>query len=131
MTARIQLNRPERQGQHKPAPWERSRGHLAFIRLLECCVCGMSPPEAAHIRIGTDGALGRKPSDKWALPLCARCHRLDPDCQHSGEESFWRRLGCGIPYELAKTLYSRGKTNDIEGGLRAVARFRQGLRMQR
>lgn len=111
----------------KPQPWQRSRGHLAFIRMLECCVCGMCPAEAAHIRIGTDGATARKPSDCWSIPLCARCHRLDPDSQHAGEESFWKRLGCGIPHELAKSLTTYYRKGDIEGGLRVVQNFRWKL----
>jgi hypothetical protein len=60
--------------------------HLAFIRTLPCVKCNAKPCEAAHIRRGTDGGTGRKPSDKWAVPLCHACHAL----QHQkGEKFFW------------------------------------------
>ena len=48
--------------------------------------------EACHIRTAALGygkfhtGLGEKPSDKWAVPLCGRCHRE----QHAfGDELKW------------------------------------------
>lgn len=69
--------------------------HLAFVRLLPCIACGAAAPsEAAHVRIGTDGGSGLRPSDRYALPLCtsrpgregchARQHRI-------GERTFWAK----------------------------------------
>ena len=49
--------------------------------------------EAAHVRRGTDGAMGVKPSDNYALPLCEAAHRL----QHKiGEESFEMLFGISM-----------------------------------
>lgn len=132
--ARIALNRPEtRSKERKPDRWMRDKDHLSFIRSLPCCVCGRAPCDAAHVRNGTDGAMGRKPSDKWCVPLCRPrtlqvgdkelhdgCHGL----QHRvGEVSFWGN--CGDPLPLAEHLWR--VSGDMEAGLRAVERFRMRL----
>src|SRR5215472_3426577 len=75
---------------HKP-DLRRAATHLAYIRQLPCMTCGRAPPnEAAHVRRGTDGATGVKPSDRFALPLCPAHH----SSQHRrGELTFWSSLG--------------------------------------
>lgn len=62
--------------------------YLDFIHSLPCCVCRARPPsQAAHIRTGTGGGMGLKPHDKWTVPLCDTCHKI----QHNiGEKSFWK-----------------------------------------
>jgi hypothetical protein len=82
----------------------RCPAHLAYVRLHVCAVqdfaCG-GKIEAAHIRMGTDGALGRKPSDCFAIPMCSEHHRM----QHAiGELKFWAT--CQIdPLKLAAQLW--------------------------
>lgn len=65
------------------------KAHLQWIR---GCVCVMfssecsGPIEAAHIRNGTDGGTGLKPSDRYVVPLCRHHHAM----QHAvGEKTFW------------------------------------------
>jgi hypothetical protein len=55
----------------------RSPAHLAWVRSHRCCVpdCVLMPIEAAHVRSGTDGGMGLKPGDDWAISLCAFHHR--------------------------------------------------------
>lgn len=68
----------------------RSQAHCNFVRSHECCVpgCGARPIEVAHVRRGSDGGMGKKPSDWNVLSLC-RDHHAE---QHRiGEESFERR----------------------------------------
>lgn len=65
----------------------RCPGHLKFIRSLECAVHGACRGgiEAAHVRRGTDGGTGVKPSDCYTIPLCAYHHAR----QHAiGEQQF-------------------------------------------
>jgi hypothetical protein len=64
----------------------RSPAHRAWVRGHACCACGsMAGIECAHVRMGTDGGTGIKPSDKWCISLCGECHRL----QHQvGENAF-------------------------------------------
>ena len=56
--------------------------HRAWVRRHSCSVpaCIQLPIECAHIRIGTDGGMALKPSDRWTISLCrvhhAEQHRL-------------------------------------------------------
>lgn len=74
--------------------------HLAFIRTLPCVKCSALPCEAAHIRSGTDGGTGLKPSDCWVVPLCAVHHY---EQHQKGELTFWGNLDKAR--QLAKHLY--------------------------
>ncbi|MCK1693669.1 hypothetical protein [Bradyrhizobium sp. 144] len=86
--------------------------YLTQVRQLPCLKCGMEPSEAAHVRFasaafGKTSGIGRKPRDADAVPLCAGCHRLDRDAQHSrGERMFWAELGIN-PLLVAQRLYAQ------------------------
>lgn len=89
-------------------PREKDDKHLDFIRCLPCCVCGdNTATEAAHLRTGNldygkrHTGMGEKPSDKFTVPLCGRCHRA----QHNARElNFW--ANCGInPFVLSMSLW--------------------------
>jgi len=84
----------------------RCLGHLKWLRGFVCAIgpvhcvvprrlekpwleCG-GKVQAAHVRTGTDGAMGEKPSDCWAIPLCAVHHREQHDI---GEPAFEKRYG--------------------------------------
>lgn len=79
------------------APQREWPRHRKFIRSLECCIphCMLNTEprpgdfiECAHVRTGTDGGTGIKPSDWWAVPLCS-IHHLE---QHTiGEPAFEQR----------------------------------------
>ena len=90
--------------------------HRRFISSLACCVCGGAPSECAHVRMGhfggisvpanDRGGMGMKSHDKWTVPLCPKCHRLDTDSQHNiGERPFWERAGIN-PIALAFALWT-------------------------
>lgn len=91
---------------------ERDADYLAMVRTLPCLKCGMEPSEAAHVRFasaafGKASGLGKKPDDPYAVPLCAGCHRLDRDAQHSrSEKLFWHQLGIN-PLIVAEQLYAQ------------------------
>lgn len=94
-------------------PRVRDAAFLAFVREQQCVACGApSPSEAAHLRMGSMGHGKRetgaheKPSDRWANPLCRRCH-LGPGGQHSRGESIWWGMTGLDPFKLASDLYSR------------------------
>jgi len=65
---------------------KRSPAHRAWVRGFACCACGSETAvECAHVRTGTDGGTGIKPSDRWCISLCKDCHQR----QHEiGEASF-------------------------------------------
>jgi hypothetical protein len=78
--------------------------------------------EAAHLRLssaayGKASGLGKKPADKWALPLCPEHHRLAKSAQHNqGEAQFWDSLGIN-PLSTATNLFAQ--TGDLVA-MRAV-----------
>ena len=64
--------------------------HRAWVRRHQCSVpgCQRGPIECAHVRKGTDGGVGLKPSDRWVVSLCAYHHQE----QHRlGEATFGDR----------------------------------------
>jgi hypothetical protein len=72
----------------------RSPAHRAWIRGFACSACGSSTAiECAHVRDGTDGGMGIKPSDRWTVSLCRDCHSR----QHQiGEASFEKERGINL-----------------------------------
>lgn len=96
---------------------DRDPVYLGLVRQMPCLKCGMEPPplcEAAHVRMqsaahGKRGGIGKKPADRWALPLCAACHRIDKDSQHAvGENLFWHILGINPLLTCARLYAARG-----------------------
>lgn len=67
--------------------WQSQR-HRNHVRSHACVMCDAEAPiEVAHVRLGTDGGMGKKPSDFWTLALCRDCHTR----QHTqGERTFWQ-----------------------------------------
>jgi hypothetical protein len=54
---------------------KRSPAHRKWVRGHACSACGsMTAIECAHVREGTDGGMGLKPSDRWTISLCKECH---------------------------------------------------------
>lgn len=81
--------------------------YLALIRQLPCLGCNDEPSEAAHVRMQSGahnkhGGMGKKPHDKYALPLCRDCHRE----QHRiGERAFWSIVNVH-PLLICERLYA-------------------------
>jgi hypothetical protein len=83
--------------------------YLSRIRQLPCLYCGVDGfTQACHVRMQSGahnkhGGMGKKPENKWALPLCQEHH----DYQHRhpyGEEGFWIEVGIN-PLLTATRLY--------------------------
>jgi hypothetical protein len=107
----------------KPKPNLRSRvAHSAFVRQLSCVACGIAAPsDAAHVRTGTDGGVGRKPGDRYTVPLCTTSHAK----QHRiGQLTFWSALRSD-PVSVALRLWTISA--DLEAGERTVFRARQQI----
>jgi hypothetical protein len=115
------IPRPVARGKPKPNLRRRVQ-HLAFVRQLPCVACGKAAPsDAAHVRTGTDGGVGRKPDDRYAVPLCTACHAK----QHRvGELTFWSPLRID-PLSVALRLWT--VSADVEAGQRTVFRARQRI----
>ena len=99
--------RPSRMGLREESQI-RCPGHLKFVRGFRC-ILGDTPGHvceglirACHIRTGTDGGMGVKPSDCWTYPGCDGAHGL----QHQiGEAEFERRFGLNLK-AVAEGLWS-------------------------
>jgi hypothetical protein len=79
--------------------------HRAWVRRHFCSVpgCLNLPIECAHVRGGTDGGQGLKPSDRWTISLC-RAHHQE---QHRiGEAAFEARYAIEL-LALAEAFASR------------------------
>lgn len=77
-----ELRLPGRVRKVKGESFRSCPAHRAWVRRHHCCVpgCLRLPIECGHIRRGTDGGTGLKPSDSWCVSLCkyhhAEQHRL-------------------------------------------------------
>jgi hypothetical protein len=101
-------------------PRVEDRAFLAFLRGQRCCACSAPPRvEAAHIR-GACPARGKretgqeKPSDRWAVPLCADCHRNGMYALHRTSER-WFFDNAGIdPFAAAAAFYDEFLASGVD-----------------
>jgi hypothetical protein len=80
---------------------ERDREHLRFVAAQPCLVCGRTPSDAHHIRFGEQGAMGRKVSDRFTVPICRLHHR---ELHRRGNERVWWQNQKIEPLTVAATL---------------------------
>jgi hypothetical protein len=75
------------------------------------------------VRTGPDGGVGRKPGDRYTVPLCSACHAK----QHRvGELTFWSTLRID-PLNVALRLWT--VSADVEAGERTAFRARQRINL--
>lgn len=97
----LRRRKPPRSGIARNPERVRSPGHRKWVRGHECAC--QNPPirgplcegsvECAHVRMGTDGGTGIKPSDRWCVPLC-KAHHAE---QHRiGEPAFEKRYAVNL-----------------------------------
>lgn len=91
----------------REAPQIRNDAHLKWVRGHVCSILGLSCSgriEAAHVRTGTDGGMGVKPSDCWVIPLCSAHHAL----QHQiGETEFEKKVLGRSMKSIAQGLWAK------------------------
>jgi hypothetical protein len=90
-------------------PRKEDSKHLRFVRERPCVICGFTPCDPAHIKMGDSriskppsSNLGMKADDRFTLPLCRKHHER----QHQmPEREFWEyyRLDAVL---LALALFS-------------------------
>jgi len=86
--------------------------YLALIRQLPCLKCGLEDSsEAAHLRQqsaahGKRGGIGKKPEDRWALPLCGGPQGCHAEQHKIGERVFWDGIGIN-PHLVCEKLYAQ------------------------
>jgi hypothetical protein len=82
---------------------ERDRDHLRFVASQPCLVCGRTPSDAHHIKFAEQGAMGRKVSDRFAVPICRLHHR---ELHRRGNERAWWHMQGIDPLPAAATLWA-------------------------
>jgi hypothetical protein len=85
----------------------RDRDHLKFVASQPCLVCGRTPSDAHHIKFAEQRAMGRKASDKFAVPICRLHHR---ELHRRGNELVWWQNQGIDPLVVAATLWARMHT---------------------
>jgi hypothetical protein len=86
---------------------ERDRDHLRFVAAQPCLVCGRTPSDAHHIKFAEQRAMGRKVSDRFAVPICRLHHR---ELHRRGNERVWWQNHEINPLVVAATLWERTHT---------------------
>ena len=64
----------------------RDKAHLRFVASQPCLLCGRQPSDPHHVRFAQPGAMGRKVSDEFTVPLCRTHHR---EVHRYGDEAAW------------------------------------------
>jgi hypothetical protein len=85
--------------------------HRAWLRSQPCVRCGaVNHIEAAHLRRGTDGGTGMKPSDCYAYPCCTWCHKEE---HQKGNQTFCDEID--LTREFVLKWYWQTSPHYVEG----------------
>jgi hypothetical protein len=86
---------------------ERDRDHLRFVAAQPCLVCGRTPSDPHHIKFAEHRAMGRRVSDRFAVPVCRLHHR---ELHRRGNErAWWQKQGID-PLVIAASLWAKTHT---------------------
>lgn len=97
---------------------------LKCIEEFEVELAPIYENDPAHIRLGTDGALARKPSDDNCAPLCRHHHNE----QHNrGEATFWGE-NLENAKRTAKALHRVFDKHDYGPALEVIGEYRERVR---
>lgn len=86
--------------------------HLMRLAEMPCMFCFVEPcGEPHHIRTGTNGGMGKKPSDKYAINTCHKCHT---EIHTKGEKTFYKKHGYDIEEMIDYALSLWRRNNGTE-----------------
>ena len=104
----------------------RNREHLRSVAKQPCLICGRKPSDAHHLRYLQPRALGRRPSDEFAVPLCRVHHRAVHRARD--ERAWWQTVGID-PIKVARKLWKDTRLDEEriepEGASQTVAAGRR------
>lgn len=90
--------------------------HLALIRQLPSCISGVEGPnDPHHLKSGparNERAVGRRATDRWAVPLTRAEHDEIERIASRYEEAWFRENGVDDVIELAAALWAN--SGDLE-----------------
>lgn len=80
----------------------RDERYLRWLRQRPCCVSRQTEGVVAHhVRLGTGGGVGLKPSDYYCVPLTQSLHQ---SLHQGGERSFWMKFNLDPWQVMAQNL---------------------------
>jgi hypothetical protein len=97
----------------------RNKEHLRLVAQQPCLLCARKPSDAHHLRFVQPRALGRKPSDEFAVPLCRIHHRA---VHRAGDEQAWWKSTGIDPVNIARKLWK--DTRESKGQDRSTTSLR-------
>lgn len=124
-TKPIRARRPGRSADKRPGM---SPAHLRLIRQLPCCVTGLpGPNDPHHLKAGLvhERGVGRKATDRWAVPLCREKHEEVERVGSRNEWAWFKKHGIEDPLELAAALWRN--TGDLDRMVRVIEAHRNPL----
>ena len=84
----------------------RNNRYLSWLREQKCVVSGEKAQCAHHIRLGTNGGKGLKPSDYFCIPLLNEYHTTGKEALHLiGEDTFLKRFNIEPHLVFTNYLY--------------------------
>jgi hypothetical protein len=89
----------------------RDKAHLKFVAAQACLVCGRQPSDPHHLRFAQAGALGRKVSDEFTVPLCRVHHR---EVHRSSNEAHWWKAYRLDPLAVASALWAQTRRPAVQ-----------------
>jgi hypothetical protein len=92
--------------------------HLKFVTTQPCLICGRTPSDAHHIKFAEQRAMGRKVSDRFAVPLRRLHHR---ELHRRGNERVWWRRYAVEPLGVAVSLWKQ--THAVESAADGANEF--------
>ena len=103
----------DRLRKEKPAAEKRpgmSPSHLQLIRLMPCAIpsCGKyAPSDPHHLKAGVQNerGMGRRATDRWAVPLCRSCHDSVESVGSKREPAWIAARGIDDALQLANGLW--------------------------
>ena len=101
-------------------------GYLDKIRALPCCIPGCNAPapsHAHHLKCTGERGIGRKSSNRWAVPLCYECHIHGVERVGSRQEAAWFRERGILCLDLAAALYAN--SHSLKAMMKVLATHRE------
>jgi hypothetical protein len=98
--------------------------HLAALRKCPCIVTLRVPAGEAHhlksLGAGKERGVGRRASDRWAVPLSRNPHNAVEAVGSRNELRWFAENGVEDPHELAATLWAVRPSNGSEKAIKAA-----------
>ena len=123
----LRIRKPKERKPSAEAKREREApAYLAKIRQLPCCIPSCSAPapsHAHHLKCTGERGIGKKSSNRWAIPLCNECHINGVERVGSLQEAAWFRERGILCLDLTAALYAN--SHSLEAMMNVLKRHRE------